>query len=383
MIDFCLKPVDNALSGPSRSKILNELTNDIFKALMIGEKSFINDVMQEIQQYISRIKVSECPQDEFPIQLQFEICEKNQKEDLENALVYISWLESLVINGTTFDTVLGGIYDRGYKGLLTALKDGGCVFPGGGVRPYPVDKNICLSILDLGRPHQASKTRDLNSMSNCASRAILYGSKLEKNKLASWIDNSIREFAIKWTDGNLECQEVRYLRSLSLLLRVGISKAEEMVTAMTYESDAVPVRVGSSALTTLSATSSSDSLRLYDNYLNAFHRVVESCLSEISTRLNGGINAQNDDFLLNFVQWEQSLRRNLTADYWKQNPSELVGTWEFVDIKSAGGLRNLMINSKEYIDSDGDDSFPLEDKYVVSLSDICRSHEVTLVHVSS
>ena len=44
MIDFCLRERDNALSGPSRSKKLNKITNDIFKALIIGFKPSVDQV---------------------------------------------------------------------------------------------------------------------------------------------------------------------------------------------------------------------------------------------------------------------------------------------------------------------------------------------------
>lgn len=36
MINFCLRASDNGLSGPSRSKLLNEITNVVFKNIMIG-----------------------------------------------------------------------------------------------------------------------------------------------------------------------------------------------------------------------------------------------------------------------------------------------------------------------------------------------------------
>jgi hypothetical protein len=36
--NFCLRATDTALSGPSRSKVLNEVTNTVFKALVIGMK---------------------------------------------------------------------------------------------------------------------------------------------------------------------------------------------------------------------------------------------------------------------------------------------------------------------------------------------------------
>jgi hypothetical protein len=35
-VNFCLRESDRALSGPSLSKLLNELSNDAFRALVIG-----------------------------------------------------------------------------------------------------------------------------------------------------------------------------------------------------------------------------------------------------------------------------------------------------------------------------------------------------------
>ena len=46
--------------------------------------------------------------------------------------------------------------------------------------------------------------------------------------------------------------------------------------------------------------------------------------------------------LLNFVQWEKSLRRNVTSEFWRENPAELSGTWELIDIAGAGSLQPIM-----------------------------------------
>jgi hypothetical protein len=363
MINFCLKVNDNALSGPSRSKALNLLTNDIFKALIIGYEPLIEEIADKLSNYRDVILESECD----PIQTdeessaianetaeeatrRYQLCETKQRADLKAATEYLDRLEKLITTGEVFEDVLGSyVYDQGYKGLLTALRDAGCKFPGAYAsskstitRPHPIDKNICLSVLDLQlssrQPNASSKTMELNRLSNQVSRTILYGSKYERDRLAEAIMQLIPSFASRWrlrVIQGMDAQESRYLQALAMLLQSGISKAEEAVNAI--DSD------------------ESSSLRLYDSYLNAFHRIVEVCLSEISTRLSSReINAQNDDFLLNFVQWEQSLRRNLTADLWKENPGELAGTWEFVDIKGDGGLRSLLINSETYFASDSD-----------------------------
>lgn len=36
MINFCLEPSDSGLSGPSTTKLLNEITNEVFRVIMIG-----------------------------------------------------------------------------------------------------------------------------------------------------------------------------------------------------------------------------------------------------------------------------------------------------------------------------------------------------------
>jgi hypothetical protein len=71
-------------------------------------------------------------------------------------------------------------------------------------------------------------------------------------------------------------------------------------------------------------------------------RVIDSCFREISVR--GGLippNA-NDELLMAFVAWEQSLRRNFTDGLWQPNPTELVGVWELVDVAGQGSLEPMM-----------------------------------------
>ena len=47
----------------------------------------------------------------------------------------------------------GNLYDRGYRRLLTVLKDAGCMLEKWRRRPRPPeDKNICLSLLDMSAP---------------------------------------------------------------------------------------------------------------------------------------------------------------------------------------------------------------------------------------
>ena len=417
MINFCLLPEDNALSGPSRSKLLNTLTNDIYKVIVIGFEPLIKYMINKFDIYKDELSILNiCIKDDYNNNEKLlKKCESTQKEDIIKATKYIERLQHLLIDGITYDELLGNEYDRGYKGLLTALKDSNCKFPlitksskhndnHNTNRPYPIDKNICLSILDMksnsniissqtlntnltlnsniniNLNEKLTKTKELNIISNCVSRTILYGNKFEKDFLANNIHNNINNnyYINKWNNNfnlniNNNSQEIKYLKSLILLLINGISKTEDEILTK--------------------------KLRLYDNYLNSFHRVVELCLSEISLRLlnnnnnnNNNLNInnlnniyiipQNDDFLLNFVQWEQNFRRNLTADIWRQNPNELSGNWEFVDIKGTGSLSAILLNSNDYLNDINDETnsntitnsntneIDLNVKQLVSLNDL-------------
>ena len=43
-VNFCLASTDISLSGPSRTRILNEFTNDVFKSIAIGFEPLIEEV---------------------------------------------------------------------------------------------------------------------------------------------------------------------------------------------------------------------------------------------------------------------------------------------------------------------------------------------------
>lgn len=46
MINFCLRTSDSGLSGPSRTKLLNEVTNEVFRVLMIGYPAAIGSTLE-------------------------------------------------------------------------------------------------------------------------------------------------------------------------------------------------------------------------------------------------------------------------------------------------------------------------------------------------
>jgi len=151
---------------------------------------------------------------------------------------YIDRLEDMLEHGNVSHESFGdSTLDRGYKSLLTLLKDVGCRFPNPSLTSSsniisPDDKNICLSLMDIANKTSVSKTKDLNILSNYVSRAILYGGKAEKDFLAEMIEESLPAFAKRWLkdDRSMNSQEIVYMKALSLLLKEGISKAEGAVT---------------------------------------------------------------------------------------------------------------------------------------------------------
>ncbi len=462
-LNFCLRQSDTVLSGPSRSKVLNEITNEVFKAIMIGFPPIVDEVLQRIDYYRNLTTHAPCvldPNEKNPIKSKptenITIIE-NCETDLIVAQTYITWLEDLLKRGNTKNSILlGGIYDRGYKRLLTLLKDAHCRFPADEsieFRPIPLDHNICLSLLDVQftstntpsnkasnkevKEHSnpsflyhfpSTKTQVLNQISNIVVRCILYGSKKDRTSIANYIDNVyLSQFANNWMKGNMKSQEILYLKALVILLKDNLAAAEAAIAFnsdtilnepssfkpyqsrspsnddesiwnrelsdisdeefLLYFEDSVVSNYPTTTTTTHtstpvssdSSTSSStdvieptafsnskvyeypeeeeqddedqiENLRLYDTYQNAFHRVVEVCLTEIGSQQSSvdDINLpQTDEFVQSFLTWEQALRRNLTVDLWNKNPEELSGTWELVNVGGRGSLNAIMIGSTE------------------------------------
>lgn len=374
MLNFCLRNSDSVLSGPSRSKILNEATNMVFKAIMIGFTPLVDDIVEKLKTMRLLLPSSPCVLDlEERNAMMKNMTEsatvsesrriENCENDLEIAECYMQWLEDLVTIGVTHDdAVLGGIYDRGYKRLLTVLKDTRCRFPrrNENIRPVPIDQNICLSLLDTKLAYdRTSKTKELNTLSNIVARCVLYGAVYERSFIARYLDQYAPEFASIWSiPGGKRCQESLYLQALALLLKRNLAIAEVAITAPAddnlffkeneLENDQFlrsNLRDGmNSILTSSSEDKSSPNLRLFDTYQNAFYRVVEVCLTEIGSN---NMIPQNEEVFQNFLVWEQALRRNLTMDLWNKNPAELVGTWELVDVAGSGSLKSIMTTSPD------------------------------------
>ena len=69
----------------------------------------------------------------------------------------------------------------------------------------------------------------LNKFSNVAYRTVLYGRKFEKNIVITDIENTIPIYANKYTNNNIYSQEILFLKLLLVLLRDGLSAAENVV----------------------------------------------------------------------------------------------------------------------------------------------------------
>jgi hypothetical protein len=196
MINFCLQPTDTALSGPSRSKLLNEITNDVFKAIMLDYQPLVDSTLKKFEFYREQIEFVECPLEDPSVMWSSKESVESKKpdykcaQDLMIGRLYVDKLEKLLDKGAVMENSFGdSVYDTGYVRLITYLSEAGCTFvplpneetvdpkmPG--MRPIPPDANICLSMLDLRDPKGGrTKTRVLNHISNCVSRAILYGGK--------------------------------------------------------------------------------------------------------------------------------------------------------------------------------------------------------------
>eukprot|EP01041_Mallomonas_annulata_P010944 gene10944-22848_t len=336
MLNFCLRSTDSALSAPSRSKVLNAVTNEVFKAVMIGHQPSINNVLSKMGAYRDSVKKTTCYLgDEDGIipsgsVEQLKACDK----DLKRALSYVDSLETLVVRGEVASEDSGGIYDRGYTRLVSQLKDMGCMFLSGGVRP--IDSNICLSLLDENiMPTIKTKTRELNRIANWIPRAVIYGELMDRIALADSIDMMLKPFADEWLNGNMNAQEIMFLRALSLLLREGVAAAETAIMYYDNSSDKFGESNISGALADV-MTIVAPPLRLFDPYLNSFQRIVSLCLRDLGSRY--WTVPQDEEVLGTFSQWEQSLRSNITGAMWNQNPKELAGLWQMVDVQGRGDI---------------------------------------------
>ena len=367
-INFCLRDSDTALSVMSRSKLLNEVTNNVMKALVIGYEPIVQQLVGQFESYREQLDRAESVFDDGEIiegvcgNETGDVCATKLKskdstsvkpmftQDQLKARQYLDQLESLLTRGFVQEAVLGGIYDRGYKHLLTMLKDNGCLFLPS-TRPAPIDQDICLSLFDKTRKvplPQPSKTQSLNAIANAVFRAVLYGRRAEKEIVISEIEKMAPLFAKKYTGGNDKSQEVLFLKTLIVLLRHGLSSAEGVNSNRIAFNGTKTITFGidykypkNGALDHIDDIEDIMSLRLFDTYQNAFQRVVECCFVETGRRPGG---AQNNEVVMSLASWEKTLRVDLTEPLWKRNPAELAGVWSLADVRGDGSLTKVTLD---------------------------------------
>ena len=377
IMDFCLQATDTPLSGPSITKALNIVTNEIMQTLLIGHVPSVNKMSNNFHILEDFIKNSIQKVDN-------DDSNKNNKDDNDNnnveivvkkdeALEYISNLKQLVCNGIVVDNNNekkkneNKICDNSYNQLVKTLSAGGCDFPSNKA-PVPNDSNICLSMTDLLTGSENTATSVLNRYSNCVSRAMIYGGSRERTALANVIDIEIPNFSKEYVKGNCDSQEVRYLKALVTFLRHGVAAAETATRYRGFQGSSNIVGLSSldgymdemckaaeidieSKLCRIGQDEKED-LRLFDIYQTAFQRVVvDVCLAEMLPGMRRGrVDAEgvrlageleDADLLQNFVDWEASLRTNLTDSMWNPNPPELAGAWELTDVAGEGSLESI------------------------------------------
>jgi hypothetical protein len=372
-INFCLRQSDTALSAISRSKILNEVTNNVMKAIIIGYDPIISYLSSAFEDYREQLDRAECVFDEGEVieqvctNLTARACADKIEsssdafgwlctQDLLISRIYLDRLEKLLLKGIVQDSILGGIYDRGYKRLLTILKDIGCIFPPNN-RPKPIDQDICLSMMDKIQQKnmlnlKPTKTQVLNTLSNVVYRAVLYGRKFEKEIIVNDIESMIPAFVSNYTRGDIHSQEVLFMKTLIILLNQGLSSAENVILNQNKkydDSNILSIRSDSlnGKLENISNIKEIMSDRLNDTYQNAFHRIVECCFTEIGRRASS--IPENNEILINIANWEKNLRVDMTDGLWKRNPVELAGTWLLADVRGEGSLTSIAIEiRREY-----------------------------------
>jgi hypothetical protein len=113
---------------------LNEITNDVFKAIMIGYEPLVRQTIDGFDYYREQIEYVECPLDDPTVMWSSKTAvakssEQKCSQDLLIGRLYIDKLEKLLKKGFVENESFGdSIYDTGYARLVAYLKDAGCKF---------------------------------------------------------------------------------------------------------------------------------------------------------------------------------------------------------------------------------------------------------------
>jgi hypothetical protein len=148
MINFCLRKTDTALSGSSKSKLLNAITNEVFRAIMIAYPPYIDNLLGKFPYYMEELRNANCFLESNgminltppPVGLGWSpgsVVARNVNNDDDNEFNgqtcatdstaskrYLDALEGLLRNGMKRTQPTGdAIYDTGYARLLTLLRE--------------------------------------------------------------------------------------------------------------------------------------------------------------------------------------------------------------------------------------------------------------------
>ncbi|CAM9840915.1 unnamed protein product, partial [Phaeothamnion confervicola] len=289
--NFCLDPKDSALSGPTLTKTLNKLTNEVVKNILILNSA--EDAVPAGRQLVA-------------LRARF-LDEHGADPAVAAGLEYLDYVTSLGLAAGGCPTrerleKLEGRFHEAFSRVASVLGDFGCVVAEGvSGRVAPKDKDICLSVLDYSLTVE-TRTRALNAIANRVCRTICVGNDDDLAALAREMEARRGVVLARWLGARWpDSQEDKFYRSLAMLLTRGFA-------------DAPP--------------------ELHGPYSNAYKRLVDVLVQEVGTRSAPA----SDKVLDSFVRWERDLRKNLTEPMWDALPRDLVGSWALGDDYSQVGL---------------------------------------------
>ncbi|CAM9736274.1 unnamed protein product [Ectocarpus sp. 12 AP-2014] len=303
-LNFCLGPSDSVLSGPSLLKDLNTATNKIVKNLLILNSPEDSEPAMR---------------DALRIEADFD-AQHSESPQYSAAKAYLSCVRQLAIEGCpaveTLDA-LSEVYKRAFRRVAGVLSDFGCTITPGdesGGRIRPVDKDICLSILDYAvsarEQEGTTPTRALNTLVNRVVRTVCVGSDEDLQALAGEMESKHNKFMTKcFGKGSWQgTQEDMFYHALINLVKHGLTD------------EGVPALSGA--------------------YLNSYQRLMGILVQEVGTRSTPA----SEMVLKSFLAWEREIRKELTEPAWKSRPPDLVGSWA-LDTSGWDGLTDLPVDS--------------------------------------
>lgn len=363
-VDFCLRERDSGLAPQSRSKVLNSLTNQVFSALLIGYTPRFAVILGELSQVREDLEFYPCMLGEredgdlSTPELKEAACTK----DILAARIYVDFLKDLLLSRSVHERTLGGLYDKGYKLLLTMLRDAGVIGVGTGINIRRAEEaNICLSVLDRMQPGVASFTSELNSRCNIVARCLLYGNRDDREALADDLKSFADHYPDEWAhDPSAKDPEVR---SFLLILADLCSSVEETtegerelraasaVSRGVKEPGAGALSKGRVAVSGIRADvlAFEDDVRVtllhsLSSYRKALDRVFSVMLEELGRRRVAPVND-----VLGAFKMEQDVRQSITEPNWNRHPEQLVGDWAMYDSALSKGV-NVVLKADGTVD---------------------------------